>query len=36
MDRLVVRGHRCVGVITHERDEDYERGTELVAAGADA
>ena len=24
---------RCVGVLTHERDEDYERGSELVAAG---
>jgi hypothetical protein len=29
-------GHegRCVGVLTHQRDEDYERGSELVAAGA--
>ena len=29
-------GHegRCVGVLSHEHDEDYERGTELVAAGA--
>ena len=25
---------RCVGVLTHERDEHYERGSELVAAGA--
>lgn len=23
----------CVGVLTHERDEDYERGAELIAAG---
>lgn len=25
---------RCVGVLTHERDDDYERGGKLVAAGA--
>lgn len=25
---------RCVGVLTHERDEDYEHGRELIAAGA--
>ncbi len=24
----------CVGVLTHERDEDYERGRELVESGA--
>ena len=24
---------RCVGVLTHERDDDYERGRALVAAG---
>ncbi len=29
-----VRDGRCVGVLTHDRDEDYERGRELVAAGA--
>lgn len=23
----------CVGVLTHERDEDYDRGKELIAAG---
>jgi 3-phenylpropionate/trans-cinnamate dioxygenase ferredoxin reductase component len=28
------REGRCVGVLTHQRDEDYERGSELVAAGA--
>lgn len=28
-----VRDGGCVGVLTHERDEDYERGSELVAAG---
>jgi 3-phenylpropionate/trans-cinnamate dioxygenase ferredoxin reductase component len=29
-------GHegRCVGVLSHEHDDDYERGSELVAAGA--
>lgn len=28
------RQGQCVGVVAHERDEDYERGIELVAAGA--
>lgn len=28
-------GGRCVGVLTHERDEDYERGRRLVEAGAE-
>lgn len=28
------RGGATVGVLTHEHDEDYERGRELVAAGA--
>ncbi len=29
-----LRDGRCVGVLTHDRDDDYERGRELVAAGA--
>jgi len=28
------RGGACVGVLAHERDEDYERGRELVERGA--
>jgi NADPH-dependent 2,4-dienoyl-CoA reductase/sulfur reductase-like enzyme len=28
------RGGALVGVLTHERDEDYERGRELIGAGA--
>ena len=28
------RDGRCVGVLAHERDEDYERGSDAVAAGA--
>jgi 3-phenylpropionate/trans-cinnamate dioxygenase ferredoxin reductase subunit len=28
------RGGRLVGVLAHEADEDYERGRELIAAGA--
>lgn len=30
----LLRDGRCVGVLTHERDEDHERGRDLVAAGA--
>jgi 3-phenylpropionate/trans-cinnamate dioxygenase ferredoxin reductase subunit len=25
---------KIVGVLTHDRDEDYERGSELIAEGA--
>ena len=28
------RDGRLVGVLTHERDRDYERGNDLIAAGA--
>ena len=27
-------GRRCVGVLTHERDEDYEAGRDLIERGA--
>ncbi len=30
----LLRDGRCVGVLTHQRDEDYERGRGLVADGA--
>ena len=30
----LLRDGRCVGVLTHDRDEDYERGRGLVAEGA--
>lgn len=38
-DAFVVRyarEGRLVGVLTHDRDRDYERGRELIAVGADA